>query len=38
MKDEAVSPIRENQKHYEEQFAVYRELYRHNQDLFHLKG
>lgn len=38
MKDEVVSPVRENQKYYEEQFAVYKELYCHNKDLFHLKG
>lgn len=35
MKDTVVTPNRENQKYYEEQFAVYRELYGHNKDLFH---
>lgn len=30
-----VEPNRENQKYYEEQFAIYRELYGHNKDLFH---
>lgn len=38
MKDTVVTPNRENQKYYEEQFAVYRELYGHNKDLFHMKG
>ena len=36
MKDTVVTPNRENQKYYEEQFAVYRELYGHNKDLFHM--
>lgn len=37
MKEEVVIPNRENQKYYEEQFAVFRELYGHNKDLFALK-
>lgn len=35
LSSEVVEPNRENQKYYEEQFAIYRELYGHNQDLFH---
>lgn len=38
MKDIVVTPNRENQKYYEEQFAVYRELYGHNRELFHMKS
>lgn len=34
LKARAVSPNRENQKYYREQFAVYKELYSHNQALF----
>lgn len=34
LKDQVVVPNRENQKYYEEQFAVYKELYNHNRDLF----
>lgn len=35
LSETTVEPDRENQKYYEEQFAIYRELYGHNQDLFH---
>lgn len=35
IREAAVCPNRENQKMYEEQFAIYRELYGHNKDLFH---
>lgn len=38
LKDSVVVPNRENQKYYEEQFAVYRELYHHNRDLFRRDG
>ncbi len=34
MKDSVVTPNHENQKYYEEQFAIFRELYGHNADLF----
>ena len=36
MKDTIVTPNHENQKYYEEQFAIFRELYGHNADLFRL--
>lgn len=36
MRDTVVVPNHENQKYYEEQFSVYRELYEHNKDLFHM--
>ena len=36
MKDTIVTPNHENQKYYEEQFAIFRELYGHNADLFSL--
>lgn len=38
MKEEVITPNRENQKYYEEQFEVFKELYGHNRDLFHMKG
>ena len=34
MKDTIVTPNHEKQKYYEEQFAIFRELYGHNADLF----
>lgn len=34
LKDTVVTPNHENQKYYEESFAVYKELYQHNKDLF----
>ena len=36
MKDTIVTPNHENQKYFEEQFAIFRELYGHNADLFRL--
>lgn len=36
IREAGVTPNRENQKAYEEQYAVYKELYGHNKDLFHL--
>lgn len=38
LSDIAVEPNRENQKYYEEQLQIYKELYGHNKDLFHMKG
>ncbi len=38
LKDTPVIPNRENQKLYEEAFALYKELYPHNRELFHRKG
>lgn len=34
MKDTVITPNHENQKYYEEQFAIYQQLYEHNKDLF----
>lgn len=36
MSKEVVEPDKENQKYYEEQFAIYRELYGHNKELFRI--
>lgn len=35
LKDTVIEPNRENQKLYEESYAIFKELYGHNQDLFH---
>lgn len=38
LSDNVVEPVRKNQKYYEESYALYKELYEHNKDLFHRKG
>lgn len=35
LKDTVVEPNRENKKKYEESYGIFKELYGHNQDLFH---